>query len=189
MASIRQAVAVVTGLLSHKRWATWLLRQLVRLLPARSRERYGAELADVYAALLADAARTGNVLRFWQQAVSLLADFGRSLGTEYLDLWRASRVNPHVSGIALLLASGIVWTLIIIASATGSAWATQLLDASLGLTMAMAFGFPAAAFLLSRIRLVPYARESMASQLTCTAGTAVFASWVVLALHLGQAAP
>ncbi len=55
--------------------------------------------------------------------------------------------------------------------------------------MAIAFGFPAVAFGLSLIRLMPYVRTSDASQLTCSAGAAAVAAWAVLGVHLGQIAP
>lgn len=190
----------MTSLRTQARCAERVLRGLVRLLPARSRERYAAELADVYAALLDDAARTGSRVRLWHQAAVLFTDCGQSLAAEYLDLWRASRLNPHVSGVALLLASAVAWLLIVMASAGNQAWAAQLLDVSLGLTMAVAFGFPAVAFGLSRVRLAPYAQPyahestrapngaSIVPRLSCAAGAAALTAWVILALHLGQTA-
>lgn len=54
----------MTGRLRLDGIAASVARGALRLLPSRSRERYAAELADVYAGMLGDAARTGGKSHF-----------------------------------------------------------------------------------------------------------------------------
>jgi hypothetical protein len=158
--------------------------RLVRLYPARTRAQFGDDLVATTAELIADAETRGGasaVLRLWPR---LLADFGTALASEYRDVWCASRFDPERSAYLSLAIASAVWILIFAASAFNSRWAAMLLDASLLLTMVLAFGLPVAAYLMSRLaRINRNPRSSTVTPQRLSAAATV-SSWAALACHI-----
>jgi hypothetical protein len=158
--------------------------RLVRLYPARTRAQYGDDLVTTTTELIAEARMRGGapeVLRLWPR---LLADFGVALAAEYCDSWCASRYGPQRSAYASLMIAAMVWLLIVAASAFDARWAATLLDASLPLTVVLAFGLPAAAWLMSHLACTDSKNRSSMATSRRLSGVATIGSWSVLACHL-----
>jgi hypothetical protein len=159
-------------------------RLLVRLYPARTRSRFGDDLIDVTSELIeAELARGGTqaVPCLWPR---LLADFGAALASEYRDLWCERDFGPERFAFACLVTSSAVWMTIAAATVLDQRWAASALDASLTVTMLLAFGLPAVALLASRLRPgKPRWRVSILTPLRIAAA-ATFSSWSLLAFHL-----
>jgi hypothetical protein len=72
----------------------------------------------------------------------------------------------------------------IAASAFDARWAAALLDASLPLTVALAFGLPAAAYVMSRVARAGSDRRSSLVTPQRLAAAATVGSWSVLVCHI-----
>jgi len=161
-----------------------VVTRLVRLYPARTRAQFGDDLIATAAEFIAYTEKRGGqraVLRLWPR---LLADFGAALVSEYRDAWCESRFGPERLAYLSLAIALSVWILILAASAFDSRWAASLLDACLPLTIALAFGLPAAAYLASHVvRVDRNSRSSTTTSLRLSAAATV-GSWSVLACHI-----